>query len=474
MSKISLVQNIKQTQKMALTPQLLKAIKLLELNNIDLDNYLEQEILENPLLEKINDEKKHQISTTNSIDNLPDKNSSKSSLSHDKDFEGSASFDTSNLYDASSSTSIDNIIEETVKSENSLYETIINQINISFKQKTCRLIALSILEFIEPNGYLKISTKELAENLNSNPKDIENILKILKSFEPIGVFSNTFEEFLALQLQEQNLLDYDMSILLDNLNLLANENINTFAKKYNMSLEVIKNKLDLIKRCKLAPIDDDSNFVKHLNAPDIIVEKIKNDWVVNLNEETLPKVIVLSGYWEELSRKKLSKSDKSYLSANFLAGKGLVKALEQRASTILKVAKAIINKQNKFLEKGVMGIKPLRLKDIAEELDIHESTVSRITNSKVICTPRGTYDLKFFFSKSLNVITNDDGLSSKVVKEKIYQLINNEVKVLSDNKLSQILKKEGINVARRTVTKYREEMTVPPSHQRKRLKQLVV
>ena len=162
------------------------------------------------------------------------------------------------------------------------------------------------------------------------------------------------------------------------------------------------------------------------------------------------------------------------LSANFLAGKGLVKALEQRASTILKVAKAIINKQNSFLENGVMGIKPLRLKDIAEELDIHESTVSRITNSKVICTPRGTFDLKFFFSKSLNVITNDDGLSSKVVKEKIYQLINNEVKVLSDNKLSQILKKEGINVARRTVTKYREEMTVPPSHQRKRLKQLVV
>ena len=161
---------------MALTPQLLKAIKLLELNNIDLDNYLEQEILENPLLEKINDEKKHQISTTNSIDNLPEKVSSENSLSHDKDFEGSASFDTSNLYDASSSTSIDNIIEETVKSENSLYESIINQINITFKQKTSRLIALSILEFIEPNGYLKITTKELAENLNCNPKDIDNIL----------------------------------------------------------------------------------------------------------------------------------------------------------------------------------------------------------------------------------------------------------------------------------------------------------
>ena len=395
---------------MALTPQLLKAIKLLELNNIDLDNYLEQEILENPLLEKINDEKKHQISTTNSIDNLPEKDSSENSLSHDKDFEGSASFDTSNLYDTSSSTSIDNIIEETVKSENSLYESIINQINISFKQKTSRLIALSILEFIEPNGYLKITTKELAENLNCNPKDIDNILKILKSFEPIGVFSNTFEEFLALQLQEQNLLDHDMSILLDNLNLLANENINTFAKKFKMSLEVIKNKLDLIKRCKPAPIDDDSNFAKHLNAPDIIVERIKNDWVVNLNEETLPKVVVLSGYWEELSRKKLSKSDKSYLSANFLAGKGLVKALEQRASTILKVAKAIINKQNYSLLQ-----ESLKIDDLVDPRMATVSTIMKHVHMGTIDTVFSLLDGQYEFLEAK--ILESSELVNKSIKD---------------------------------------------------------
>ena len=231
---------------------------------------------------------------------------------------------------------------------------------------------------------------------------------------------------------------------------------------------------DILKRCSAAPIDTDGDLISNINSPDIIVEKDKNEWIVSLNEETLPKVIVLTGYWEELSRKKLSKEDKKYLSANFLAGKGLVKALEQRASTILKVAKEIIKKQEKFLNQGVMGLRPLKLKDIAEELDIHESTVSRITNSKTIYTPRGTYDLKFFFSKSLNTLSSDDGLSSKVVKEKIIQLINNEEKVLSDNKLSKLLKEEGINVARRTVTKYREEMTLPPSHQRKRLKQLAV
>ena len=473
MAKISLVQNIKQSQKMTLTPQLLKAIKLLELNNIDLDNYLQQEILDNPLLEKAADDQSLKDNINDNDENLSSQDKSESSFSHNTDSEGSPSFDTANLYE-SSSTSIDNIIEETIESKNSLYQIITDQINISFQNKIDRLIALSILEFIEPNGYLKVSTKELSIDLNIDLLRIEKILKVLKSFEPLGIFSNDLEEFLTLQLKSQNLLDNNLKLLLKNLTILANENIFSISKKLKIDKEKLKDSLDMLKRCSAAPIDTDGDLISHINSPDIIVEKDKNDWIVSLNEETLPKVILLTGYWEELSRKKLSKEDKKYLSANFLAGKGLVKALEQRASTILKVAKEIIKKQEKFLDQGVMGLRPLKLKDIAEELDIHESTVSRITNSKTIYTPRGTYDLKFFFSKSLNTLSNDDGLSSKVVKEKIIQLINNEEKVLSDNKLSKLLKEEGINVARRTVTKYREEMTLPPSHQRKRLKQLAV
>ena len=473
MAKISLVQNIKQSQKMTLTPQLLKAIKLLELNNIDLDNYLQQEILDNPLLEKVGDDEILKDNVNDTDKNLSSQNKLESSFSHNEDSEGSPSFDTANLYE-SSSTSIDNIIEETIESKKSLYQIITDQINLSFQNKIDRLIALSILEFIEPNGYLKVSTKELSIDLNIDLLRIEKILNILKSFEPLGIFSNDLEEFLTLQLNSQNLLDSDLKLLLKNLTLLATENIFSISKKLKIDKEKLKDSLDVLKRCSPAPIDTDSDLISHIYSPDIIVEKDKNEWIVSLNEETLPKVIVLTGYWEELSRKKLTKEDKKYLSTNFLAGKGLVKALEQRASTILKVAKEIIKKQEKFLDDGVMGLRPLKLKDIAEELDIHESTVSRITNSKTIYTPRGTYDLKFFFSKSLNTLSNDDGLSSKVVKEKIIQLINNEEKVLSDNKLSTLLKEEGINVARRTVTKYREEMTLPPSHQRKRLKQFAV
>ena len=473
MVKISLVQNIKQSQKMTLTPQLLKAIKLLELNNIDLDDYLQQEILDNPLLEKTGDDESLKDNINDNDKNLSSQDKLEISFSHNEDLEGSPSFDTANLYE-SSSASIDNIIEETLESKNSLYQIITDQINISFQNKIDRLIALSILGFIEPNGYLKVSTKELSIDLNIDLLRIEKILKVLKSFEPLGVFSNDLEEFLTLQLKSQNLLDSDLKLLLRNLTILANENIFSISKKLKIDKEKLIDSLDILKRCSPSPIDTDSDLISHINSPDIIVEKDKNEWIVYLNEETLPKVILLTGYWEELSRKKLSKEDKKYLSKNFLAGKGLVKALEQRASTILKVAKEIIKKQDKFLDDGIMGLRPLKLKDIAEELDIHESTVSRITNSKTIYTPRGTYDLKFFFSKSLNTLSNDDGLSSKVVKEKIIQLINNEEKILSDNKLSKLLKEEGINVARRTVAKYREEMTLPPSHQRKRLKQLAV
>ena len=411
MAKISLVQNIKQSQKMTLTPQLLKAIKLLELNNIDLDNYLQQEILDNPLLEKAADDQSLKDNINDNDKNLSSQDKSESSFSHNTDFEGSPSFDTANLYE-SSSTSIDNIIEETIESKNSLYQIITDQINISFQNKIDRLIALSILEFIEPNGYLKVSTKELSIDLNIDLLRIEKILKILKSFEPLGIFSNDLEEFLTLQLKSQNLLDNNLKLLLKNLPILANENIFSISKKLKIDKEKLKDSLDLLKRCSAAPIDTDGDLISNINSPDIIVEKDKNEWIVSLNEETLPKVIVLTGYWEELSRKKLSKEDKKYLSANFLAGKGLVKALEQRASTILKVAKEIIKKQEKFLDQGVMGLRPLKLKDIAEELDIHESTVSRITNSKTIYTPRGTYDLKFFFSKSLSTLSNDDGLSS--------------------------------------------------------------
>ena len=203
------------------------------------------------------------------------------------------------------------------------------------------------------------------------------------------------------------------------------------------------------------------------------MKKDSSDWVVELNENTLPRILVNTGYWEELARKKISKDDKKYLAEKYASGKWLLRAVEQRAATILRVSKEIIKRQNDFLERGLAHMKPMVLKDIAKELDLHESTISRITNSKEISTPRGIFQLKFFFSKAIEGMNGGENISSNVVKNKIKKLIDGEgEKPLSDSRLVSLLKDSGINLARRTVTKYRVTMRIPPSFERKKMKNL--
>jgi len=476
MAKISLIQGLKQSQKIALTPQLLKAIKLLELNNIELNNYLDEEILENPLIKKLENADANYLAEDNTSQDSNIGTSYDDPDQLEKSNEGSPTFQTNNLFDSSfSSNEISNILEETLQSEQSIYEIISKQINIFITNKYEKLIAFALMEYVEPNGYLKVSVEELSADLNIKSLKIEKVLSILKSFEPIGIFSQNLEEFLKIQLKMKNKLNAPMNILIDNLAKLVSGNISSLENVCKVEKKEILSMVEILKKCHSVPVDNNEDSSLELPPPDIIVQRDKKLWNVTLNEETLPKVVVLRGYWEELSKKKLSKDDKKYLTSNFLAGKGIVKALEQRAATILKVANMIIEKQVKFLEEGIMHLQPMTLKDIAEELDIHESTVSRITNSKTISTPRGTFELKFFFSTSLSSNLSLIGLSSKAVKEKIFQLINNEGNnILSDDKLSILLNEQGINVARRTVAKYREELTLPPSHQRKRLKRLTI
>ena len=476
MAKLSLIQGLKQSQKIALTPQLIKAIKFLELNNIELNNYLDEEILENPLIKKLeNDDVNYLVEDNVSEDSNIGLSDNDSNLLQ-KSNEGSPTFETNNLYDSSySSNENNNILEDTIPIEQSVYEIISEQVNIYITNKYEKLIAFALIEYVEPNGYLKVPIEELALDLNIESLKIEKVLSILKSFEPLGIFSQNLEEFLKTQLRMKNKLTTPMNILIDNLSKLVSGSISSLENDCGVERKEILSMVEIIKKCHSAPVDNIEDSSLNLSPPDIIVQREKKSWNVTLNEETLPKIIVLRSYWEELSKKKLSEDEKKYLASNFLAGKGIVKALEQRAATILKVANMIVEKQVNFLEEGIMHLHPMTLKDIAEELDIHESTVSRITNSKTIFTPRGTFDLKFFFSTALSSNSNLNGLSSKSVKEKIFQLINNEgSNILSDDKLSTILNEQGINVARRTVAKYREELTLPPSHQRKRLKRLAL
>ena len=478
MSKISLVQEVKQSQKIALTPQLLQAIKLLELTNIELGEYLDQEVIDNPFLE--NDD------AITEDDDIPERRednetSDEKILTNEESLEfaqeESAITDETYLYSSvhSFEDESNNFLLETLASKTNLFESLREQVIFSILKPEERIVAYALIEYLEPSGFLKISLRDLSSELNISQKTVHLVLGILKKFDPVGIFSQSLEECLGAQLNEMGYLDEAMVALLDNLDLLVRGDIKKISKICFIDEKKIKEMVKFIRKCKPHPINTYDNDFEDKIPPDIIAKKEGRKWIVSLNEETLPKVILLSGYWEELSRKKISKEDKRYLSGHYASGKWLTKALEQRAATILRVAREVMKRQRPFLDHGLMHLKPMILKDIAEELGFHESTISRITNSKVISTPRGSFELKFFFSKAVESSSMEGRLSSSVVKEKIADLIRNEGdKVLSDNSLKGLLKDDRIDVARRTITKYREAMNLPPSFERKRMKRLAV
>ena len=470
MAKISLNPGIKQSQGIALTPQLLQSIKLFELNNLELEAYLANEILENPFLEI---DQEDSLELSEDLINKSDEDNPESILDIETSQSESPIDDHTNIYDDSSkgsSNELTNIIEETISYKKSIYETLIEQVYLNFSNSIDRNIAYILIEHLEFDGYFKTNIQDLSSNINIPEDKINKILFTLKSFEPIGIFSQTLEEFLIIQLNQLNLIDEPMKNLIENLNELALGNIIKLSKICNVNQSEILNMVKSIRRCGSKPLInlDEKDFI--FGEPDILVKKISSNWVVELNENTLPRILVNTGYWEELAKKRISKEDKKYLADRYASGKWLIKAVEQRAATILRVSKEIIKQQNDFLEKGLAYMKPMILKDIAQELDLHESTISRITNSKEISTPRGVFQLKFFFSKAISNSDGGEDISSQVVMNKIKTLINEEgEKTLSDSKLVSLLKDTDINLARRTVAKYRINMNIPPSFERKKL-----
>ena len=350
----------------------------------------------------------------------------------------------SNIFDNSyggENPEINNYIEETVSFKQSSKEFLIEQVNIAFKNELDRQIAFLLIDNLEGSGFLKISLKDFSIDIGIDENKVNKVLSELKKFEPIGVFSQSLEESFLLQLEDRKLLNNSIKNLINNLEILASGDLKKLIKICDTDESGIFKMLKIIRSCNPKPLSSfDENDYDDIKEPDVIVKKVKSKWIVELNENTLPKVLVNSGYYEELASKNLTKEDKDYLATRYASGKWLLKALEQRSATILRVSREIIRQQNSFLEAGLAYIKPMILKDIAKELDLHESTISRITNSKEIDTPRGIYSLKFFFSKAIASNGNED-ISSQSVKTKIRNFIDNEtVKTLSDTKLRDLVK----------------------------------
>jgi len=478
MSDFSQKLDLRQSQNLVMTPQLQQAIKLLQLNNLELSEFIEEELEQNPLLEKKepenespedgqdgSDQQDNQEDwDTNAEPEDPAESYDSNSSSMDIGAGGNQNFDT-----------LENAFENSLSRPETLREYLLEQLHVSFDDARDRLIGSMLIDQLDEAGYLRSDIQELTEKLNVSAERLERLLKKMKTFDPAGVFARDLKECLALQLEDQGKLDAPMQKLLDELDLLASHDHEELAKKCGVNATYLQDMIEEIRSLNPKPAGNFDHFVVQTVIPDVFMKRLPKNmgggWRVELNTETLPRVLVNQEYYTEVAQSAKNKKDKEYMSAQLNSANWLIKAFDQRAQTILKVAGEIVEQQDAFFNYGIEFLKPLTLKDIAEVIEMHESTVSRVTSNKYIGTPRGIFELKYFFSTAL---TSAGGVShsSESIKARIKTLIDQEEpqKILSDDAIVELLKKEGIDLARRTVAKYREALHIPSSVQRRRQK----
>ena len=480
--KINQQIKIKQNQSIVMTPQLQQAIKLLQLTNIELAEYVENAKLENPFIKEDLNIKKITTNDEKTFDVVENAKQNRDPLKVNSDLEMNNSFDThisdktfeqnkntiKNNFE-SKSTSLSEVIENTVSNKISLKEYLTNQIRLSFEKKD-QSFAISLIDYLHPSGWLVHPVEEIAEELNRPVNYINEIIKNLQSLEPIGIFARSLSECLKIQLQEKGILNNEYQILIDNLTLITKGKIKTLIKMCEIENDKIIHMLNIIKTLNPKPAENYNNEPLRISEPDIIVTKTNKGWKIDLNKSTLPTIKLDEDYITEISNLNLGEDDNNFTTNKIGEAKWLQKAVDQRNKTILKVSSVILQKQMGFFKHGFSHMKPLILKDVADAIGMHESTVSRVTNSKLILTEWGLFSLKEFFSASIPSSEESDKHAASAVREALKKLISSEVsnKPLSDEKIADVLSDQGIDVARRTVAKYRDMLNIPSSAERKR------
>ncbi len=362
--------------------------------------------------------------------------------------------------------------EQRLSQAPTLRQHLLDQIQLAVQDPGDRIIALHLLDMLDQTGYLSGNLATLEDQLNCSSERIEATVTLLQGLEPTGVFARSLCECLGLQLAEKNRLDPAMQALLDNLDLLAKKEFAALQKICGVDREDLVEMITEIRELNPKPALDFEVEPAEPLIPDVLMRALPNGkWFIELNPETLPRVLVNQSYYSEVSGQTRSKGDREYLSEHLQQATWLVKALHQRATTVLKVSREILRQQDAFFRKGIQHLRPLTLKDIAQTVEMHESTISRVTSNKYIATPRGIYELKYFFTAAI-AGTAGNVHSAEAVRDRIRRLIDAEStrKILSDDTIVEILRGEGVDIARRTIAKYRESMRIPSSVQRRRNK----
>ena len=479
--------NLKQKQSLVMTPQLQQAIKLLQLTNLELKQFLEEQTFDNPF---INVEEETQASEKNDSEirsqNKDDSNSEQVLAKETTDFSDdptnnddydnrfdNAGIDYGAVINNKSNTGEDwDLIASTVPNhEKSLIAHIEDQLPYLLSSQREHFIARYFLEAIEPSGWLGKSLDEIQIETNLDYVDLENVLTKLQGVEPTGLFARNLSECLRLQIIEKGLMCNGLSVLLDNLALLGKGDLKSLMRKIDCDEKKIKDFLVIIRSVDPKPGSVFLSETSNIHKPDLLVRKVGEDWVVDLNRSTLPSININEDYAKKLSpvARDNSKID-GYASQALSSARWLKRALEQRNITTLKITAEIIKRQKHFLEKGLDFLEPLSLKDIAIAVKMHESTVSRVTNGLMVSTPKGTFPLKSLFSVTIETDDKENSKSAAAVRNMIKKILNEEKgeKPLSDDLIAKMVSKNGVKLARRTVAKYREMLNIPSSSERKR------
>ena len=496
---LSLKPELRTSQSLVMTPQLMQAIKLLQLSSIDLTAFVDAELERNPLLERdeivepadpssdvrdstISEERHEDEDLPNAealpashMADAPERLGEETSEADGDDAvpEPQVSMPEESWAAVPSRTPIradDYNLEGFIPDRKSLADYLAEQLGQSAPNQAARMVGAALIAELDEAGYLRADPAELAARLGTSPELVNETLVLLKTFEPTGVFAQDLQECLALQLAEKDRLDPAMEALLANLDLVARREQSELCRRCAVDDSDVADMLEEIRALNPKPgADFDPPPIQTIIADILVTPAHDGGWKVELNSDTLPKLLINQTYYATVSKASLKETDRSFLTERFQTAKWLVDSLDRRARTILKVATEIVRQQDGFFAQGVEYLRPLNLKAVADAINMHESTVSRVTSNKYMTSSRGIFELKYFFTPAIQSADGGELHSAEAVRHRIRALIADEADaVLSDDAIVGLLRGSGIDIARRTVAKYRDAMRIPSSVNRRR------
>ena len=470
---------LKLSQQLRMTPQLQQAIKLLQLSRIELEQAIQTELQENPILEESLDTAEDLAPGMEQNDVEPTEDApTNQEVQNEQDPQKQDEFEWENYIEQSNHTMPStggSGNEEIMNYENifvtkqSLYDHLVWQLNLSGFNEEEKEQGMILISYVDDDGYIKTPLEEISADHNIPVKDLEEMMPLLQEFDPPGVCVRSLKECLLVQAKHLEEDTKDLVYIIENhLPNLEKKNFPAIAKDMNIPLDSVIEMCKIIYDMNPKPGRNYSSTETMYVSPDVFVYPVGDDYVITLNEDGLPK-LKISSFYKSMLQNKNSGATQDYIQNKLKSAVWLIKSIHQRQRTIYKVTESIVKHQREFFDKGSAFLKPMILRDIANDIGMHESTVSRVTNSKYMHTPQGIFELKHFFNTGIGM-TDGDSMASESVKLKIKQMLSEEdtAKPLSDQKIVEILEKQGIEIARRTVAKYREALGILPSSKRKK------